>query len=235
MIKKSSDIIPGDIAGGDAWLSNFSNKLPSYAAKYGIVQADLDDMKHGYDWYHYWLTYHAESVAFTHKLTAYRNEVANGVKKGASASTMPTSPNVGTVPPSVPAGVFDRARNLVQRIKGHTNYTEADGNDLRIVPIQTVVNLNTVQPILTAQLVQAGKPELKWKKDGFVAIRVSADYGTGTFVFVAQPTKNTWVDKSPLPAYGTSAVWRYKAVYIDNDEEVGMVSPELSVTVTGHF
>jgi hypothetical protein len=35
-----------------------------------------------------------------------------------------------------------------------------------------------------------------------------------------------------LPALGTSAVWKYRASYIFNDEEVGVYSDEISVTVS---
>ena len=50
--------------------------------------------------------------------------------------------------------------------------------------------------------------------------------------FLAIDTQPNYLDNSPLPPVGTSAIWKYKAVYILHDEEVGEYSDEVSITVT---
>ena len=42
-----------------------------------------------------------------------------------------------------------------------------------------------------------------------------------------------YLDTAALPAAGTSAVWKYKAIYRLNDEQVGQWSDIASISVMG--
>jgi hypothetical protein len=46
-------------------------------------------------------------------------------------------------------------------------------------------------------------------------------------------TYPNYTDTSNLPAAGTSAVWRYKAIYRYGDAQAGLWSDVVSITVTG--
>lgn len=43
-----------------------------------------------------------------------------------------------------------------------------------------------------------------------------------------------YIDKTPLPAEGISAVWKYKMIYLYKDEVVGEWSDEVTTTVYGN-
>jgi hypothetical protein len=229
------DYIENSDNGRDSWLTNAANKLPQYATKYGIPATEIDDMTKSAAFYHYWLVAQAESTAYGKKLTAYKKELVAGIKAGVTASVMPAAPNLGAVPPVVAPGIFVRARKIAQRIKAHNNYTEADGKDLRLIGIKTTIDANAAKPVLSVQLVQGGKPELHWLKAKFTGLHIFADYDNwGNFTLIAQGSKNNWTDKKALPANGVSAVWAYKAIYVQGDDEVGQMSEMIRVTVTGH-
>ena len=42
-----------------------------------------------------------------------------------------------------------------------------------------------------------------------------------------------YLDTAPLPAPGQTALWKYKAIYRLNDEQVGLWSNEVSLAVRG--
>jgi hypothetical protein len=64
-------------------------------------------------------------------------------------------------------------------------------------------------------------------------IEIFVDRGDGVFVFLDMDTVPDYLDKSPLPASGTSVVWKYKAIYRLNDQQVGQWSAVASISVMG--
>ena len=228
-----NSFIPAEEAGRDAWLTNFASKLPQYAAKYGILTADVADMTASAASYRYYLNYHSEYEKFVRKLTAFKKELANGLKANLGSSVMPTPPTLPTTPTAVASGVFKRASSIAQHIKKHISFTEADGHDLALIGTEQTTDLNTAQPTLTFKLVQGGMPELHFVRGQFQAVRIFTDTtGSGNWQFLTQVAHST-IDKSPLPLAGQSAVRLYRAIYIYKDEPVGVYSSALQVTVTG--
>ena len=55
----------------------------------------------------------------------------------------------------------------------------------------------------------------------------------GHFSQLAINTEPNTADNWPLPPAGTSAMWRYKAIYLLHDEQVGQWSDVISVSVGG--
>ena len=55
----------------------------------------------------------------------------------------------------------------------------------------------------------------------------------GAFAFLTIDTVPDYLDTATLPVSGTSAVWRYKAIYRLNDEQVGSWSDIATIGVMG--
>jgi hypothetical protein len=53
------------------------------------------------------------------------------------------------------------------------------------------------------------------------------------FVVFDKDTRPNFVDPTPLPEPGTSAVWKYRAMYLFNDNRVGDWSDVATITVGG--
>jgi hypothetical protein len=89
-----------------------------------------------------------------------------------------------------------------------------------------------MKPILDLSL-QAGHPNVGWSKQGMDSIEIWVDRATGTFVFMTIDTMPDSVDTAALPPAGTSAVWKYKAIYRMSDEQVGHWSDVATIGVIG--
>jgi hypothetical protein len=64
------------------------------------------------------------------------------------------------------------------------------------------------------------------------AIEIWVDHGDGAnFVLLTMNTEPNTPDDSPLPSAGTSAAWKYKAIYHYQDAQVGQWGDVISVTV----
>ena len=95
----------------------------------------------------------------------------------------------------------------------------------------TNVNLDEVKPVITLHLVNGGKPEVRWTRKSMDSIEIHVDRGEG-YEFLAYDSHPDYTDINPLEP-GVASVYKYKAIYIKNDERVGEWSDEVSITVTG--
>lgn len=214
------------------WLANFSAKLPAYATKYGIATADVTDMQDSSTYYTYWLNYLNQYNEYLRKVTEYKNEIRNGA--AGKKSVVPVPPVLGAIPTAVDPGVFNRAAAIAGIIKSNNNYTEADGKDLGLEgELVQQEDINSMKPVISIRLVNGGHPEILWVKKHSDGIDIQVDRGNGVWAFLATDTVPNYIDTFALPAQGASATWKYRCIYRVDDEQVGMWSDVVSITVAG--
>lgn len=213
------------------WLKNLATKLPIYASKYGITAEEVTDIQSSSSFFSDLLNYKNQVEEYSKKLTAYKNELRDGAENTAE-SVFPTPPAM-SLSNSVPNGIFKRVASIVNRIKGHLQYTPADGMDLGIIGSGQNLDTNIVCDI-SLRLAAGGYPEIVWKKQGFTSIEIWADrVGNGKFERINIDFQPNYIDKYPLPTPGTSEVWAYKAIYRKGDDQVGQWSSVKTISVSG--
>ncbi len=223
-----SYFLPADEPGKLKWLNNFAAKLPAYAATVGVTPAEVTQTTADAAYFAFVVGAHNQHTKTTRDWTAYKTALRSGTSMGA----MPTTPELGMPPAAVPAGIFSRVSALAARIKKHPAYTEPIGQDLGIIGAEQTVDAATMKPVLELTL-QAGHPNVGWSKSGMDGIEIWVDRGTGAFAFLTIDTVPDYLDTAPLPAAGVSAVWKYKAIYRLNDEQVGQWSDVATIGVMG--
>ena len=242
MAKKS--YLPREDSKLVTWLQNLSSKIGTYATKYGISAAEVTLIQNAAAFFIFWYNALDQLKASTQNLTAFKNEIRDGVPAGGSASVTPTDILFGTPPTAVPPGILITIRSIVARIKKHTSYTNADGADLKIEGEDQTEDITNLKPEFKIVL-QQGHPSLVWKK-GFaegVKIKVNRFMGNtppppmppnqSDWQFLAIDTQPDYLDTAQLPPFGESVVWAYVMIYIIGDEEVGQWSDPVLVTVMG--
>ena len=136
------------------------------------------------------------------------------------------------------AGVIPLLCLQVRRIKAHVGYTKQIGEELGIegaeTPMASPADLSAMKPVLVMTLASGGHPNVGWKKKGMQGVKIQVDRGDRHgFVFLAIDSEPDYLDTASLPASGVTAVWKYRATYIQHDEEVGQWCDPVSITVTG--
>lgn len=221
--------MPRDDDGKRDWLNNFAAKIATYAASIGVTTAEVAATKADALFWTWLLDARNQFIAYAQQWTAFKN----AAREGAALGAMPTAPVLPAAPPAVPAGIFTRAALLAARIKKHPGCTAAIAQNLNIVGPDQTVDPTTMKPVLTLTL-QAGQPNVRWKKQGMDGLQILVDRGDGNgFVFLAVDTVPDYRDTAALPAPGASVVWKYKAIYRLNDEPVGQWSDVASISVMG--
>ena len=239
--------IPLAIAALLVWYENFVVKFLLHAATLGL---SAETAGHVLDLAHtrFVINNNESQAQRMRDCTAMKNQLLDGdiglvalAYPGPAALIGLTPPPVGappgtpgTVPTAVPAGVVARIVATVGRIVKATNYNVGIGMDLGIIaPVAPTPDLGALKPSIKVRQ-QNTKMLLEWKKErGTDALRIEADYGTGTFVRVADDTRPDFLDDHALPAAGQAAVWKYRAIYIKDNQPVGNYSDTVSVSVMG--
>ena len=225
-----SYFLPPDDDGKDALLTNIAAKLGTYKTTVGLEDAVVTSTQADAAFFHYALTSQKSIANYAQQWTAYKNAARNGTDP--SLGPAPVPPTLGTAPAAVAPGIFKRLTALVARIKAHPGYTEAIGQDLNIIGAEQTLDTANAKPLLKLEL-SAGHPNVLWRKGGFDALEIWVDRGSGTFAYLAIDTVPDYLDTAPLPASGQSALWKYKAIYRLNDQQVGNWSDVVSIAVQG--
>ena len=212
-------------------LEHLAATLPRYATLLDVSDADLAALKADADGFRYTLHAQVDIQAYGQHWTTYKNLLRDG---GSGTSDWPVMLALAApVPPAVSPGIIPRLAALVAHIKTHKNYTPAIGQDLWLIGSTQVIDPSTWKPVLSIQN-QAGHPIIVWTKGKASAIEIWVDRGDGNnFVLLNVNNEPNTTDTTPLPAAGSSAMWKYKAIYRLHDEQVGQWSDVISVSVGG--
>ena len=118
------------------------------------------------------------------------------------------------------------ARVIAQQVKTNDGYTDAVGKDLGIIGAQQTFSSVEMKPSLK-MVIKGGQVEVQWTKGDADSIRIESDKGAG-WQFLAVDSVPHYTDTTPITA---AATWRYRAMYIVNDELVGQWSDVASIGV----
>ena len=212
-------------------LSNFANKLPMYAATLGITVPQLTSALDDANFFSFIVLKLNESATFGQNWTQLKDQ-ARKDDVPAVLPPFPVPPDIMTPPPLVNSDIEGRFRELVRIIKAHPNYTTGIGEDLGMEAPDSTDDFSTYKPEFTLQIV-AGQVLLKWTKKQSDGVRIFKAIDAGQFAFIDVDLKPHYLDKSSSPPAGAVQVWKYKLVYIKNDEEIGQFSDVVEISVKG--
>ncbi len=143
----------------------------------------------------------------------------------------PPVPVIDTIPKAVKSGIQARFAQKVKQAKASANYTETIGKALGIVGTSTAARGNATDSPELKLLLNGGYPELSFKLNGYEAVNIYKDAGNGYALL--KTAHRSPVKDIHLPAAGQTALYKYKAIYVENDVEVGTMSAEVSIAVAG--
>jgi len=209
------------------WLTNFANKFSMLAAALGFLPAEVIWVNNDANMFIYLLNQIETFITAKEVRVNYKNLIRNG-PLGSPGGSAPLMPVVPAAPTTVAPGIFPRIAQLVQRIKNSTTYTEAMGHDLGIIGSEEASAQVIMKPTLKL-VMKGGQVEVQWIKGDADALLIESDKGSGTWQFLAVDTVPHYPDTTPITA---PSVWKYRAMYMVNDERVGLWSDVASITVS---
>jgi len=200
-----ADYMPHRDGDLDKWEDNFNTKLPTHGPTVGLTPAEIT----GVDTV---ITNHQASFdeMLIIKETARSKVAANNARKYA---------------------MRDNVRPLVQRIKNHPAYTEEIGKDLGIIGSTSTVDYATAKP--TLKLVKgASGITIDFNIGVFDGVKIFSRRGSETaFSFLTNDTNPPYHDTRANLNSADAELREYYAVYMLNDDPVGLESEVYKITV----
>jgi hypothetical protein len=197
------DFIPATQAELDTWEVNFKEKVKPIAQTLKVDDANVSDV----------LT----------QVDAHRKSYAALVAKKAEAKAA-TSTNAKTEKDTTKA-----VRQLVNRIKAADGYTEAMGNELKIIGSNAIFDKANVKPTLTVS-IEGGAVVLKFGKNKTSGIHIFCRRGTEKeFSFLAVDTASPYTDSRANEVAGVAEKREYKAWHFLDDTIIGLESDVVSI------
>jgi hypothetical protein len=212
------------------WLNTFATKLATHAATVGVSPAELALVVLMAAFYQYIAALIDLSRTFTQNLTQYRNILTNAAL-GTILDPLPSlAIPVAPMPPTT-IGILTYISKLVQRIKGHTGYSEAIGEDLGIVGDESTFVEETFKPTGKA-IQQIGYVKITFEKDECSSMHIYTWNGTA-FVYLANDTESPYHDTRPLAVPGQPENRQFQLRGVLHDVEIGIPSDTINVTYGG--
>jgi hypothetical protein len=223
-------------------LTKFSNSLnglsgpTALAIKYGYDTAQLLAIKNDAASYAYFILKHGAGATYSKSWTSTGDELRSGT--ATIAPTWPMGdPLTSPAPPItfVLPGIESRFRVNASFAKDQkTIYITADGITMGIEASSSPFVPADGTPDLEGTVGSGGHPQFRYTKSKYQGINIYKNSNDGKgFVFSHTVNDPTYTDYAALPAVGVSAVWVYRAFYLYKGEEVGTISKDVSITVTG--
>ena len=211
-------------------LRNFYNKLVGNATLLGFTTEELDSIKKDCDAWEYCMNMDVSVQKFARDYTKFKKLLRLG-NKIEFIKDFPKVPEFTIAPSIVVANIQLRFRQAAGKAKNSANYTKAIGTELGIEAPHTPFDPQLGKPVLKVKM-NVGRPILSYVKKEYKGLVIYKDTGEGYSV-LGTAFKNKFDDPSALPEPNTSAIWKYKAVYVWDGKEAGHWSDEITIVVRG--
>jgi hypothetical protein len=186
------------------WLTNFQAKIPTYGPTLGLAAGDVTALTN----------LCAGVMESIEEVEIKKNEAQNAVtaKDAFKNEQLPI------------------LRNAIRRLKTHTDYTDAIGQELGVIGSESSL---PDKPGLKAK-ARVNDVELSFTKKGLDGVNVYARAkGAAQWTFLARDTHSPYHDTRPLANAGVPETREYMCIGVVSDEEVGEVSDIVSVVFGG--
>lgn len=224
-----SEYLPKSEAQLVIWFINFAAKLATHAATVGVTLAEVTLAGQYSTMLQRVVNGRQVKKTDSEEWTAFKDLIIYG----SYTAPEPTEPTSGTITPAapdpIPVGLVEWTRLLVERIKNHTGFTQAIGEDLGIISTPDLPG--GLLPVLEALAETDFAVRILFAMQGYPMIELQCKRGSETeFTTVAYDTASPYLDARPPLVAGVPEVRQYRARFIQDDAPVGGWSLTVSVT-----
>ncbi len=210
------------------WGNDHSAGVNTHGATVGLSPADITDAANDAAIIAHGLNGQSLYGSKSQEVTAYKDILLYS-PIGTALPGTPTPPVVGGLPLGAKPSVVPRRRQTAERLKAHPNYTEAIGQDCRIIapapgPAET-------QPVLQVVAETDFAVRVTFAMHGHDQIEIQSQVGLETtWTTIAFDTNAPYLDGRDPVTPNTPEQRRYRGRFRDNDVPFGTWSDTVSVT-----
>ena len=212
-------------------VDTFATELPTYKVVLGFSDAEVAEAVADAAFIKWTVKKDSIIEDYAHSFKTFKHNARHS-KTGATLAP-PAMPIIDAMPAVVKDGIQKRFAQKANKAKAAVGVTTDILQALGIAAASSATS-RASSPSDTPDLqviLNAGCAELSFHLVGYSAINIYKDTGSGSHLYKT-------LHRSPykdlqLPPIGQTALYKYKAIYVENDDETGAMSAEVSVAVVG--
>lgn len=232
-MSQSKDYLPKDEPGLDAWFQNWKTKMNESGSQHGFSADEIKQVQDDGDMAH-------NVIAGTAAVEVNRREFIKFKRLmlyGSKNAPTPAYPSMET--PALPslnlplmAGIVERTRSFVRRLKESSNYNEAVGADFRVLPVESDdISEQDAQPALKARTLAQSNVDIDFVRGKFDGLEIERQRGDNAndWQSIGRFYKSPAEDDAPPVEANKPETRRYRARFLIGNQPVGVYSDIISV------
>ncbi len=216
-------------------LDFFCGKVGSFAVQFGLDPDKITKLQATNELVKFVADAHKTARNYARNYVQYKKMLRRGDGKKILGA-VPLPPVFATAPPPVTsANAQAQFASLIQDCVRSGNFTENIGKGLGIIKSETNFDPQAGNPVLKVKLAQGGHPLLRCKKGKYEGFEIWKDRNDGNgYQFAGVSLHPAWLDQAALPAGGVVVSWKYRVIYIYENQQAGSWSNVVMVSVYGN-
>jgi hypothetical protein len=229
-----ADYLPDDEPGIDEWFQNWKTKMTESGSAHGFSTSEVKQAQDDGDIAH-------NVIAGTLAVETNRREFIKFKRLmlyGSKNAPTPVYPTLNTpvTPPlngELMAGIIERTRSFVRRLKESPNYNEAVGADFRVLPVEGAggISEDEAQPELKARAMAQSNVDIYFVRGDFDGVEVERQRGDNIneWQSIGRFYKSPAEDDAPPSQGNAPETRRYRARYLKGNTPIGVYSDIITV------
>lgn len=215
------------------WFDNLATQLPLANAELdmdaAVVTARVADARYCQYACGPWLTFARETGT---QATAALEVLLYQTSAAAYAMPVFTPPALPAGVVAVPAGALNRIKDFVAQIKRSPNYTDAIGQQLKIIGEEDTEEHAYPEFSLTQEREEGCQcVRIRFFKYGHKGVMIHSRRGAGAWESLGIDLASPYQDERPLLVAGQPEMREYRLQFYDNEGPNGEMSPIQQITV----
>lgn len=228
------DYLPKDEPGLDEWFQNWKTKMTESGSAHGFTADEIKQAQDDADMAHNVVAGSAAVEVNRREFVQFKRLMLYG-SRNAPAPEYPTL-NAPATPPlngELAAGIVERTRSFVRRLKESANYNEAVGADFRVLPVDSEggISENEAKPTLKARALAQSNVDIDFVRGGFDGVEIERQRGDNAneWQSIGRFYKSPAEDDAPPAEANAPETRRYRARYLKGNKPVGVHSDIVTV------
>jgi hypothetical protein len=224
--------LPKDEQALDEWFANWAAKATESGAAHGFSGDEIKQIQDDAVMVHNLVSGTATVETNRREFINFKRIMLYGAKNSATpvypTTNAPAEPSLNL---AMMAGIIQRTRSFVRRLKESANYNEAVGADYRVLPIQTPGRgIDEAQPKLKARAMAASEVDIEFARGEFDGVEIESQIGNSTnWNSLGRFYKSPAQDDSAPAAPNTPEVRRYRGRFLQGNKPIGIYSDIVSI------
>ena len=228
----TQNYLPKDEPGIAGWFQNWAEKMAESGANFGFSAAEIAETQSDAATVVNIVNGGAGIEAYRSEYVGFKRIMLYGAKNAPTPAYPVLTAPVAPFPALAAAGIIQRTRSFVRRLKESKNYNEAVGADFRVLPVQEEgVSELEAKPVIKLRAMADGTVDVEFVRGQWDGIELEMSRGSDVNAwtrlgnYYRSPAEDDTAETTP----NTPEKRRYRARFLKGNKPIGIYSADETI------